>query len=193
LQLGALLGAAAALAATLVLVVAISAGPAYSDHSYASIVHPIDDRSYQERIYKWNAVWRDADQHPFGQGLGTAGRTAVFEARFLTIAYYDVDNSYLKIALDQGIFGLVLFAAALLTLLTGLIRRSLATDDQQRAALGAAGAGALAAFMVVMGTGNYIEGLPAFSAWLFAGLGLAQFATVSAYARDKRSDAGSTS
>lgn len=193
LHLGALLGAGGALAATVVLVIGISAGPSYSDHSYSSIVNPVNDSSFKERIYKWEALWRDADKHPLGKGLGTAGRTAVAEARFFTPSYYDVDNSYLKIALDQGIFGLVLFLAAILGLLAALVRRSLLTSDPQRAALGAAGAGALSAFMVVMGTGNYIEGLPAFSAWLFAGLGLAQFATVSSYRRASRSDAGLTS
>jgi hypothetical protein len=177
IRLGVVLATFAGVGATLAIVLAISAGPSYSNHSYTAIIDPQRDPSYQERLYKWEAAWRDADKHPLGQGLGTAGRTAVVEQRFFAIGNYDVDNSYLKVVLDEGIFGLMLFVAALGALLTGLVRRSLATVDRQRAALGAGGAGALTSFMVVMWTGNYVEGLPAFIAWAIVGLGLAQFAT----------------
>lgn len=184
LRLGVLGAVALALTTAFAVVAIVSPDPAVSERSYARILNPQTDPAYQERLYKWSAAWREADQHPFGQGLGTAGRSAVVSQRFVSIGLYDVDNSYLKVALDQGLFGLVLFVAALLALGVGLIRRSLRALDRQQAALGAAGAGTLAAFMVVMWTGNYVEGLPAFTAWLLVGLGLAQFATVP---RERRS------
>lgn len=177
IRLGVLLATAVGLGVAAAIVIAVSTGANYSNHSYAAIIHPTTDPSYQERLYKWSAAWRDADKHPLGQGLGTAGRNAIVYERFVTIGYYDVDNSYLKVALDQGIFGLILFVSALVALLAGLVRRSLVTIDRRQAALGAAGAGALASFMLVMWTGDYVEGLPAFTAWTIIGLGLAQFAT----------------
>lgn len=157
---------------------AVSPDPTVSERSYQTILDPSRDAAYQERLYKWSVAWREADQRPFGHGLGTAGVLALSYQRFPTVGANDVDNSYLKVAVDQGLFGLALFAAALIALLIGLVRRSLRTHDPQRAALGAAGAGVTASFMVVMWSGNYLEGMPAVTAWLIVGLGVGQFATV---------------
>ena len=177
-------------------IAAISPDPATSTRSYEAILDPGSDPAYQERLYKWSQAWRDVERYPLGQGLGTAGQAAVRDQRFASIGLYDVDNSYLKIAVDQGFVGLGLFAAALVAMLLSLCRRSLATTDRQRATLGAAGAGALASYMVLIWTANYIEGPPAYTAWALVGLGLAQFATVAArntasYASARRSAARS--
>ena len=176
-RIGVLAAAGAALVIGFTVIAAVSPDQRTSDRSYARILDPGSDRSYQVRLYKWRQALDDVDDHPFGRGLGTAGQTAVTSQRFASVALYDVDNSYLKIAIDQGIFGLGLYVAALVAMLVGLLTRALRATDRQAAALGAAAAGALGAFMILMWTGNYIEGRPAFTAWAIVGLGLAQFAT----------------
>lgn len=166
----------AAVIAALTVVVAVSPDATTSERNYASILNPDSDRAYQERLYKWSIAWRQAEERPLGQGLGTAGIGSTYQ-RYPTIGLYDVDNSYLKIAVDQGVIGLGLFVTALLALLLGLGRRALATEDPQKAALAAGAGGTLAAFMVIMWTGTYVEGDAADLVWLITGLGLAQFAT----------------
>lgn len=143
---------------------------------YAVLVEdPVSDPSFQARLFKWNTALEDIDEHPFGHGIGTSGIAEERYGRFDTIASSNLDNSYLKIAYEQGIFVLGLFAVAMLALLAGLVRRTLFTTDRQRAGLGIAGSGALGSMAVLMFSGMYIEGLTALTAWLLVGLGVAQF------------------
>jgi hypothetical protein len=164
---------AVALVAVAITFVALASGP--EGARYANILDPTADKAFQERTYKWRDALNDVDRHPWGQGLGTAGISQVQYGRFVSLGKSDVDNSYLKIALDQGIAMVLLYVGALLLLLGGLIRRAIAAESPEAAALAAGSAGALAAFLVVMSTGVYIEGLTALAAWIVIGLGVARF------------------
>jgi O-antigen ligase len=149
-------------------------------HRYQNILKPGQDQAFVERTYKWNEAVTDIARHPYGHGLGTAGTTQVHLGRFSTLGTYDIDNSYLKIALDQGIAVTILYASALLMLLGGLARRALLTTAPERAGPAIGACGALASFIVIIFTAVYIEGLTALALWVIVGLGVAQFASTRA-------------
>jgi hypothetical protein len=136
---------------------------------------PTSDVAYQERLFKWRTAVRDASAHPLGQGMGTSGQVQKRFGRFVNISNYDVDSSYLKIALEQGFGVMALFVLALGLLLVGLARRSLLALDPLHAALGIGATGTLIVMAVFFYAGTYIEGLPALGGWLIVGLGAAGF------------------
>jgi len=137
------------------------------------ITHPTQDASYQARLFKWRDALTDISHHPLGQGLGTSGRTQQRFGPFLNISNQDVDNSYLKIALEQGAGVAVFYAIGFLLLVIGVARRAVTATSPIDAALAIAAVGILVNFAVLMFAGTYIEGLPALGIWLFVGLGVA--------------------
>lgn len=142
---------------------------------YEAILSPGDDYAYSVRLTRWENVIAEAEEHPFGSGLGTAGGAAVRDGRARTIGTTSFDSSYLKIALEQGLAVMVFFIIALALLLAGLARRALTEPDRERASLAIGGAGVLAAMLVLFYFGLYIEGLAALTGWILVGVGLAQF------------------
>jgi hypothetical protein len=142
---------------------------------FANILTPDRDPAYQARVVKWQTAVADLNNHPFGFGIGTAGRTQRRSGRFITDASVNVDNGYLKMAWEQGYATLALYVVSVLLILAGLLRRSVLTGDRVRAGIGAGAAGALTAFLVLLVTGTYDEGLTAAATWILVGLGIAQF------------------
>lgn len=155
-------------------------GSAGGGSRYELILTPGRDEAYQTRVTKWRTALEDIDRHPFGGGLGSAGQVNREKGRFANIGSIGVDNSYLKIALEQGFVVMVLFAAGLLLLLAGLARRAWATSDPARATLGIGAAATLASYLTLLTSALYIEGLTAMAAWTVVGLGVAQFAALEA-------------
>jgi O-Antigen ligase len=146
-----------------------------SGRRYKAILDPGNDPSYQGRLIKWRAAWEDVRHHPFGNGLGTTG---IVQERFgenRTIGSIDVDNSYVKIAFEQGFIVMVLYCATVLLLLAGLARRALVTMDRTRAGPAIAACGTLVSMLVLFFIGDYVEGIYVTTGWLFVGLGLRQF------------------
>jgi len=154
------------------------AGSSSDSSRYEVILTPERDAAYQTRVSKWRAALDEIDRNPFGAGLGTAGRIHRERGRFGNISSIDVDNSYLKVALEQGFAVMVLFVVSLLLLLLGIARRALITVDRSRATVGIGAAAALASYLVTLNSAVYIEGLTAMAAWTVVGLGVAQFATL---------------
>jgi O-antigen ligase len=147
-----------------------------STQRYTLILTPTRDPAFQSRLVRWRTVLADIDRHPFGQGLGTAGRIQRERGRFTNISAIDIDNSYLGIAFEQGLGVLVLFLAATLMLLFGLARRALATPVRERAVVAIGACGALATYLAILPTGSYIEGFNTLAVWMIVGLGVSQFA-----------------
>jgi len=143
------------------------------------ILSPGRDEAYQTRLTKWSAALDDIDRNPFGGGLGTAGQVQREQGRFANIGSIGVDNSYLKVALEQGFAVMIVFAASLVLLLIGIGRRAWVTADRSQATLGIGAAATLASYLVLLNSALYIEGLTAMAAWTVVGLGVAQFATLS--------------
>lgn len=135
---------------------------------------PTSDPSYQARVFKWESAFDDIDAHPLGQGLGTSGEAHLKYGRFVTVSSLNIDNSYLKVALDQGFAVMLLYIAAIALLLTGLARRAVVATDRERAAAILAGTGSLAALAVLLPVGTYLEGLPVLAAWIVVGLAVSQ-------------------
>ena len=101
---------------------------------YANLLAPERDPSVQARITKWSEAWRDIRVHPLGQGMGSSGEAEKRYSRFASISSYELDNSYLHIATQQGLAMLALFIAAALMLLGGMMRRGLMTQNRLKAA-----------------------------------------------------------
>lgn len=159
-------------------VFSLTVGPTDRAERYSAIFDPSEDAAYRDRVDKWRMAIREIETHPFGHGAGTAGRVQERYGRQVTIASYDIDNSYLKVAYEQGWFVMVLFVAALLLLLIGLARRAVLTLEEARAGPAIGACGVLAGLLVLFMAGVYIEGLPALAGWVMIGVGFSQFAWV---------------
>ncbi len=136
---------------------------------------PTSDKAYQDRVFKWRTAVHDASEHPLGQGIGSSGEIQKRFGRYKNISNYDVDSSYLKVALEQGFGVMGLFIVALLLLTFGLGRRALMCRDPLHAALGIGATGTLIVMAVFFYAGTYVEGIPVLGAWLIVGLGSAGF------------------
>jgi hypothetical protein len=148
-------------------------GESTTSSRYDALLHPSQDPSFQARLLKWRATLRDISDAPLGHGLGSAGTAQERYGRFLTVGSIDVDNSYLKVAYEQGFAVMVFAAISLALLLFGLARRALVATDPARAGPALAAAGTLAAMLVIFYVGDYIEGLRTLSGWMVVGLGIA--------------------
>jgi hypothetical protein len=146
-----------------------------SGERFRNILQPERDKSVQERLVKWETILDDADEQPFGKGLGQSGAAEQRYARFTSAASFDPDSTYVKIAYDQGPFVLLLFAGAVITLLAALAVRAVTAPTPQAAGLAVGACGGLAAFSVAMGAGVYFEGLGALAPWLIVGLAYASW------------------
>jgi O-Antigen ligase len=144
---------------------------------YERIVDPMSDPAYAVRVAKWEDARQELAGHPFGLGLGTAGQVNDTSGRFRTVASLNLDNSYIKVAYEQGWIVLAYFVAALLALLATLAVG--ATRARSRAVAGPAigAVGALASMLVSFYTGLYIEGLIALSGWIVVGIGISGLVT----------------
>src|SRR5690606_14144310 len=112
---------------------------------------------------------------PLGHGLGTGSSQGSMSGRFLQASAINIDNSYLKIAYEQGVIVMALFVAAMLGLLASLAVASLRTRRRAAAAMRFGACGALASMLVSFYTGLYIEAAPVLAGWFIVGLGLAYF------------------
>jgi hypothetical protein len=142
---------------------------------YTVLATPEKDPAVQRRLEKWNESLDLVHDRPLGRGLGSSGGAHERYSRFRDLASFNLDNSYLKILLDQGIFMLVLYVGAVLLLLFGLARSALLSADREKAGVAIGACGALTAFVVMSATGLYLEGLPALAVWIVVGLGVGQF------------------
>ena len=150
-------------------------------HNFAGLlgIGGSHDLSLSQHEYKWSAVFRDLPGHPFGFGLGAVPPGSPTDpgpqGAHLPANTLGVDNGYLEIAIQQGLAIMVLFALALLLVLGGLVHRATGCRDPVRAGIAIGAAGTLVALMVLEGAGAFIDSLPALSAWIVIGLGVAQF------------------
>lgn len=167
-----------------VVVVIVGGGAAFSatigdkndsSNRFRAILDPESDASYQARLFKWNSAIDDIDERPFGYGLGTAGRTQARYGEFRTIGSLDIDNSYLKVAYEQGFILMVLLAAGLALTLGQLVLHAITSTDPARAGPAIAASGTMTTLLVLYFVGDYIEGLHNLTAWIVIGLGVAQF------------------
>jgi len=149
-----------------------------SSDRFSRILNPSEDFAFQQRLERWEAALDVVDEEPFGHGLGTQGFIGQNKNPEGQTGPFNLDSSYLKVAIQQGYIVMLLFVAALFSMLLGLIQGSVTTRDPWRCALGIGAAGALVAQMFLFFMGIYSEGLTALSAWILIGLGCAGFASL---------------
>jgi O-antigen ligase len=83
------------------------------------------------------------------------------------------DNSYLKILREQGLPGGVLFLVGVLGL-TAVVARRLRRVDRDARVLGLAALCGFVAFLILSGTGEYVEQPGKAFAWTLLGVAIAQ-------------------
>jgi len=135
------------------------------------VTDPIADNSVQQRFVKWETLLAEVDDKPFGKGVGASGAAEKKYARFSSAASLDPDSSYVKIAYDQGFVMVVLFAAAVLSLLVALALATVALANPIAAAAALGSTGALVSFIVAMSAGSHYEGLVAAGPWMLVAIG----------------------
>jgi hypothetical protein len=138
---------------------------------YTNIFTPEEDRAYVNRTAKWGEAVDEIQQHPFGQGLGSASLNPAIRDPYLSSATLALDNSYLKVAWEQGIAVAIVFVAGLVLVLIRLAAGGVRSREREVAAMGAGGAGALAATMIVFFFDLAIEDVAALGPWMVIGLG----------------------
>jgi hypothetical protein len=144
---------------------------------YSNLLTPSQDQPFQERLNKWRSTVRDIGKHPFGHGLG-AGNPLSVSHRFEDIGYYNIDNSYLMIAYDQGLLVLGLFVLTMLVLLVELLAFAIWTRGPTAAGLTTAAAGTLVSMLVEFMAADYVVSPAIVTGWLIVGLGVAQFGSL---------------
>jgi hypothetical protein len=140
---------------------------------YENILTPQRDGPFQERLFKWRNAFADLRGHPLGRGIGQAG-AGVDQQRFSGNASDNVDNSYVKIAYEQGAAVMVLFAVALIALLIELVRHAVWTRAPGGAAHAMAGAGVLTAIILQFAGNRHIEALALLAGLMVVAFGLVQ-------------------
>jgi O-antigen ligase len=169
------LGAVAVAATAGAFLFALVVGPDSS--RYGAILSPSGDPSYEAHIQKWEAAIQELNGHPFGLGLGTAGRLAhTAQIPFVTAGSYSIDSAYLKIAFEQGFPVLALFLIAMIALLIELMRRSVRARSPGVRALAIGAAGSTAAALPMWVSGQYLETLASFMLWIPLGAAIGAIA-----------------
>lgn len=146
------------------------------------VTDPGNDAAYSARLTRWTATLDVADDEPFGHGLGTQGAVGA-KSQTGVVGAPNLDSSYLKVAVEQGLFVMALLIAALVSLLIGLVLYARRATSPAAAMLAIAGGGALASAMVLFYAGTFIEGITAVPIWVAVGIGAAQPCTAPARAR----------
>jgi hypothetical protein len=152
---------------------------------FLRVLDPGEDNAYSTRLQRWEDAWPEITEKPLGQGLGTGGFVAT-RSELTPLTAINLDSTYLKIGLEQGIAMMVLFTGGLLIMAATLGRRAIDAPDRTGAALGIGACGTLAAAMVMFYAGFYIENLQILMAWLLLGLGVAQFSVVAPGEEERR-------
>lgn len=132
------------------------------------LARPASDESLQLRFDTWQEHAEDAARNPLGKGLGTVGRATEGGSQ----GTVTTDNSYLKVFLEQGFPGLVLFLAAFFGAVALVARRLMQTPDPARA-VGLAALAGFVTFAVMMTTSEALEQPGKVVAWALLGLAVA--------------------
>ncbi|HEX8122380.1 MAG TPA: O-antigen ligase family protein [Solirubrobacteraceae bacterium] len=132
------------------------------------VLNPSQDESVQLRWDTWKEQLERVSRRPWGYGIGTVGSASADVRRQLVTT----DNSYLKVLVEQGVEGLVVFLAGLLGAMALLTQRIARRTDEWRA-VGVTALAAFAGFLGLCFTGEYVEQPGKAVAWALLGLAVA--------------------
>ena len=148
--------------------VASQASPALRERA-EGVLNPLSDESVQMRFDTWRDAASEALRRPQGRGVGAVGSASAVERRQLVTT----DNSFLKVLLEQGVAGLLLFLAGTVGAAILLARR-LNRVPAGRRIVGLAALAGFVAFLGVSATGEYVEQPGKVVAWALLGIAAAQ-------------------
>jgi hypothetical protein len=148
--------------------VASSASPELRERA-GGIIDPLNDESVRLRIENWKELWRSAVAQPQGLGVGAVGRASGDDPSEVVTA----DNSFLKVLVEQGFLGLVLFAAGLIGMIAAVAGR-LRRAPPEAAAIGLAALSGFVAFLGISFAGEYVEQPGKVIAWGLLGIAVSQ-------------------
>lgn len=135
-----------------------------------SLADPLDDKSMQDRLLRWNEIWQVIAAYPQGIGAGMTGAASLRYANEPSPAPITPDNTYLRVLLETGWIGLLLF----LWLLLSIFFRGLVLSHKLQGRLKLIArclTSAYIAFMIILFFGEYIELNPGRTLiWIFTGL-----------------------
>lgn len=132
------------------------------------VLNPGQDKSVKLRFDNWRDRLEDVRSHPFGHGVGwVGGASANANGDEVT-----TDNSFLKVLVEQGVYGLVIFLAGLVMALWAVTRRLAARGGEARAA-GLAALAGVVGFLVLSISGEYVEQPGKVVAWALLGIATA--------------------
>jgi putative inorganic carbon (HCO3(-)) transporter len=136
-----------------------------------SLSNPIQDKSIQDRLAVWGALQRIVEQSPLGIGIGSTGATSYRFSSELLYGRITPDNSYLKILLELGWPGLLLFIWFMLNLLWTGQRVARRTRFARYHELAAGLTAYFTAYLILLFNGEYIELNPLRTlTWVLSGL-----------------------
>jgi O-antigen ligase len=144
---------------------------------YSRIFTPKQDASGFAHIEKWKVTIEQMKGHPWGLGVGAAGTKSQELGRFVNADTYDIDNSYLQIAFQQGWIVMGFFVLAVLAIFYGLAKGALVLRDRTDSVVAVAACAGLAAWLVAMMSGAFLERWCTFTVFAIAGLGAAPLLT----------------
>jgi O-antigen ligase len=140
---------------------------------FSRIFRPSEDPSFGVRQTRWPEALEIVSDNPLGLGLGVAGRGASAQ-QYVTLGATNTDNSYIQVALEQGIPALILLVLALVVLIVGMGRRAIRARDPEHAAAALGATASLVALLPLMYTGLSLGGPPVVLVWVLMGLALSR-------------------
>jgi len=131
-----------------------------------SLANPFSDESLEIRMETWEHALEDVADEPLGAGLGTVGRASLQGRRAAT-----TDNSYIKVLVEQGVAGAILFLLGLFGILAAVTIRLRRLGIAHRP-LGTAALAGFFGFIVLMLMGEYVEQPGKLLAWTLLGVAM---------------------
>jgi O-antigen ligase len=150
------------------LLVASEASPQLRDRA-KGVLDPLGDESVKLRFKTWRRNLDDAIDHPLGQGVGAVGAASAPTRTNVRTT----DNSFLKVLVEQGVFGLALFAGGMLGAVILLARRLRRAAAEYRP-VGLAALAGFVAFLGISFAGESVEQPGKVAAWGLLGVAAAQ-------------------
>lgn len=132
------------------------------------VLQPLSDDSVTKRLGTWGDTLAGLPDRPLGRGVGAVGAARAEEDRRRTTT----DNSFLKVAVEQGVVVAALLVAALVgavALLASRLRRL----RGERRAVGVAALAGFVSFLALSTTGEYVEQPGKVVAWGLLGVAAA--------------------
>ncbi|MDQ3630416.1 MAG: O-antigen ligase family protein [Actinomycetota bacterium] len=145
----------------------VSGGSPEVEQRSSGVFNPLSDPSLALRFELWGDALDGVGANPLGTGLGTVGRATLEKEGVAKFA----DNSYIKILLEQGPLGAILFVVGIFATLIA-VAASVARTGKPHRALGMAAVSASVSFFLLAWTSEAIEQPGKVLAWLLVGIAL---------------------